>query len=48
MNLELGVSLLMVTHDAVSATIAERQLRLEHGKLSERSTPARAAMTRGA
>jgi putative ABC transport system ATP-binding protein len=34
-NEELGVTLLMVTHDAESAAIADRQLRLEHGKLHE-------------
>jgi putative ABC transport system ATP-binding protein len=34
-NEELGVTLLMVTHDAQSAAIAGRQLRLEHGKLWE-------------
>jgi putative ABC transport system ATP-binding protein len=36
-NEELGVTLLMVTHDAESASIAGRQLRLEHGKLHERA-----------
>jgi len=35
LNEELGVTLLMVTHDAESAAIAGRQLRLEHGKLHE-------------
>ena len=34
-NDELGVTLLMVTHDADAAAIASRQLRLEHGKLRE-------------
>ena len=34
LNEELGVTLLMVTHDADAAAIAGRQLRLEHGKLS--------------
>jgi putative ABC transport system ATP-binding protein len=34
-NEELGVTLLMVSHDAEAASIAERQLRLEHGKLHE-------------
>ncbi len=33
---ELGVTLLMVTHDAEAAAVAGRQLRLEHGKLSEK------------
>jgi putative ABC transport system ATP-binding protein len=37
-NEELGVTLLMVTHDAESAAIADRQLRLEHGKLHEIAT----------
>jgi putative ABC transport system ATP-binding protein len=35
LNAELGVTLLMVTHDAEAAQIATRQLRLEHGKLHE-------------
>jgi putative ABC transport system ATP-binding protein len=35
LNDELGVTLLMVTHDAEVATTASRQLRLEHGKLFE-------------
>ena len=34
LNDELGVTLLMVTHDAEVAAVAGRQLRLEHGKLS--------------
>lgn len=34
-NEELGVTLLMVSHDAEAAATAERQLRLEHGKLHE-------------
>jgi putative ABC transport system ATP-binding protein len=37
LNEELGVTLLMVTHDAEAADIASRQLHLEHGKLHERS-----------
>ena len=36
LNEELGVTLLMVTHDADAAAIAGRQLRLEHGKLFEK------------
>lgn len=36
-NEELGVTLLMVTHDAEAATVAARQLRLEHGKLVEKN-----------
>jgi putative ABC transport system ATP-binding protein len=35
LNEELGVTLLMVSHDADAAAIAGRQLRLEHGKLHE-------------
>lgn len=39
---ELGTTLLMVTHDAGAAAMAQRQLKLEHGKLVERNgaTPA--------
>ena len=43
LNDELGVTLLMVTHDVEAAEIAGRQLRLEHGKLSEQPRPARPA-----
>jgi len=43
LNQELGVTLLMVTHDAEAAAIAGRQFRLEHGKLHEKSLPNRAA-----
>lgn len=39
LNEELGVTLLMVTHDAEAAAIAGRQLRLEHGKLHEQGLP---------
>jgi putative ABC transport system ATP-binding protein len=46
LNDELGVTLLMVTHDAEAAEVAGRQLRLEHGKLIEVTTPA-AAPARG-
>jgi putative ABC transport system ATP-binding protein len=48
LNDELGVTLLMVTHDADAAAIAGRQLRLEHGKLHEKTGTARAAAIRGA
>jgi putative ABC transport system ATP-binding protein len=48
LNDELGVTLLMVSHDAEAAAIAGRQLRLEHGKLHEKPGPARAAAIRGA
>ncbi len=47
-NEELGVTLLMVTHDSEAAAIASRQLRLEHGKLHEASSPMSAAGVRGA
>ena len=36
LNEELGVTMLMVTHDAEAASIAQRQVRLEHGKLIEK------------
>lgn len=39
LNSELGVTLLMVTHDADAGAIAGRQIRLQHGKLIERTTP---------
>jgi putative ABC transport system ATP-binding protein len=49
LNQELDVTLLMVSHDAEAAAIAGRQLRLEHGKLFEKSGPVRpAAAYRGA
>jgi putative ABC transport system ATP-binding protein len=35
LNEELGVTLVMVTHDAEAGSIAGRQIRLEHGKLME-------------
>lgn len=35
LNEQLGVTLLMVTHDTDAAAIAGRQLRLDHGKLGE-------------
>ena len=34
-NSELGMTLLMVTHDAEAATVAKRRIRLERGKLVE-------------
>jgi putative ABC transport system ATP-binding protein len=43
LNEELGVTLLMVTHDAEVAATARRQLRLEHGKLFELSGVVRSA-----
>ena len=33
LNAQLNVTLLMVTHDAEAAAIAQRQFRLDHGKL---------------
>jgi len=33
LNQQLDVTLLMVTHDAEAALVAERQFRLDHGKL---------------
>ena len=43
LNSELGMTLLMVTHDAAAASIASRRLRLDHGKLTENSTATIAA-----
>ncbi len=49
LNEELGVTLLIVTHDAEAAAIAERELRLEHGKLLEKNASGHTAATfRGA
>jgi len=42
LNQELGVTLLMVTHDAEAGAIARRQMRLEHGKLTEKHSTERA------
>jgi putative ABC transport system ATP-binding protein len=36
LNTELGMTLLIVTHDPKVAALAQRQLRLEHGKLIEK------------
>jgi putative ABC transport system ATP-binding protein len=41
LNEELGVTMLMVTHDPDAASIASRQLVLEHGKLREKSAAKR-------
>lgn len=35
LNCELDVTMLMVTHDADAAAIADRQFRLQHGKLQQ-------------
>jgi putative ABC transport system ATP-binding protein len=43
LNQELDVTLLMVSHDAEAAAIAGQQLRLEHGKLIEKSPKPRPA-----
>jgi putative ABC transport system ATP-binding protein len=49
LNDELDVTLLMVSHDAEAAAIAGRQLRLEHGKLLEKTGAGRpTAAYRGA
>jgi len=45
LNRQLGTTFLMVTHDPDAAAIAGRQLRLEQGRLVERSRPAMAAAT---
>ena len=39
LNQELGMTLLMVTHDPDAATRATRQIRLERGKLVENGRP---------
>lgn len=39
LNRELGITLLMVTHDAAAAAKADRQFHLDHGRLVE-SSPA--------
>ena len=44
-NEELGVTMLMVTHDLEAAAIAGRQLRLEHGKLAERISDPKATIS---
>jgi putative ABC transport system ATP-binding protein len=44
-NDELGVTLLMVTHDQDVAATAGRQLRLEHGKLHELEHKPQASVT---
>jgi putative ABC transport system ATP-binding protein len=41
LNEELGVTMLMVSHDPDAAAIASRQLVLEHGKLREKSAAKR-------
>jgi putative ABC transport system ATP-binding protein len=48
LNVELGTTFLMVTHDPKSASIARRQLRLEKGILLEPEPPKIALATKGA
>jgi putative ABC transport system ATP-binding protein len=49
LNDELGVTLLMVTHDAEAASVAEKRMRLEHGKLIDlAATTAAASGVQGA
>jgi putative ABC transport system ATP-binding protein len=48
LNVELGTTLLMVTHDPRSAAVARRQLRLEKGELLEPEPPKLALAARGA
>ena len=49
LNEELGVTLLMVTHDAEAGDVASRRLRLEHGKLVEKNrTAGKSARSMGA
>ncbi len=43
LNLELGTTLVMVTHDVRAAGVAGRQLRLDHGLLVEQLQPVGAA-----
>ena len=38
LNEQLGVTLLMVTHDAEAAAVAHRQFKLDYGKLVETGT----------
>ena len=40
LNRQLGTTLLMVTHDADAAAMADRQLRLDHGQLRPACRPA--------
>ncbi len=40
LNRELGITMLMVTHDSDVASIATRQLLLDRGKFVERTTGA--------
>jgi putative ABC transport system ATP-binding protein len=48
LNEELGVTLLLVTHDAGAADYAGRKLRLEHGKFHELSPRQAASRFQGA
>jgi putative ABC transport system ATP-binding protein len=44
LNAEFGVTMLMVTHDAEAASMAQRQVRLEHGKLIEKKRTEKPAL----
>ncbi|WP_417383269.1 ABC transporter ATP-binding protein [Gimesia sp.] len=48
LNRELDITMLMVTHDAEAAAIADRQFYLDHGKLVQRFASAKSAMTAAA
>ena len=48
LNVELGTTFLLVTHDPKAAAIARRQLRLEKGVLLEPEPPKIALAVRGA
>jgi len=48
LNVELGTTFVMVTHDPNSAAIARRRLRLEKGELQEPEPPLLALATKGA
>ncbi|MFL5340561.1 MAG: ABC transporter ATP-binding protein [Gemmataceae bacterium] len=48
LNVELGTTLLMVTHAPAAAAVARRRLRLEKGVLLEPEPPAIALASRGA
>ncbi|MEQ9065171.1 MAG: ATP-binding cassette domain-containing protein, partial [Gimesia chilikensis] len=44
LNRELDITMLMVTHDAEAATIADRQFYLDHGKLVQRNNEPETAL----
>ncbi|MAX37890.1 ABC transporter ATP-binding protein [Gimesia sp.] len=45
LNRELDITMLMVTHDAEAAAIADRQFYLDHGKLILRQSPGEVPLT---